>query len=305
MVQFKLGSDPELMLRDSKTKALRSAIPIIPEGKGAGRKLGKSGYNTILHDNVLVELNTEPALTQGEFVSTIGYALNEGQKIVAKSGLELFLLTSVNFPEKELQDPEAKIFGCEPDYDAYLLEINVVPAEASRKPFRSTGGHLHIGKHGNGGALDELLDDPLGKVLVVKALDTIVGIPSIFLDKDPTSGPRRQLYGRAGSHRPTTYGVEWRACGSWWLASPAHTKLVYNLTAAALSVVVDDAAFSKLTVNLGGEDAIQEIINKSKVADAREAYKKFISPLLSPDVRKEVGTLDGTDQIDLRKAWGI
>ena len=100
-VQFQLGSDPELMLRDAETKELRSAIPIIKEGKRAGRPLDASGENTILHDNVLIEINTKPASSCDEFVQTIGSVLKKTTEILSENGLELHLLTSANFPEKE------------------------------------------------------------------------------------------------------------------------------------------------------------------------------------------------------------
>ena len=63
-IKFNLGSDPELFLRDRDTKELRSAIPIIPEGKDAGRPLDAGGFNRVLHDNVLVEFNTRPEKTK-------------------------------------------------------------------------------------------------------------------------------------------------------------------------------------------------------------------------------------------------
>jgi len=245
-VNFWLGSDPELMLRDVKTNQLKSAIPIIPEGKKGGRRLDVPGKNFVLHDNVLVEFNTEPAETNKDFVKTLGQVLVRIEKDIAKSGVKLCLQTSADFPESELNSGEARLFGCEADYDAYALVRNEMEDEAAHQPFRSAGGHLHIGCHEKSPELTEILNDPsgLGKVKVVKALDIFVGIISTFLDKDVTSKKRRSLYGRAGSHRPKEYGVEYRASGNWWLASPKHAKLLHKLSEPSLALALDEQEMS-------------------------------------------------------------
>lgn len=304
-VPFQLGSDPELMLRDIKTKELRSAIPIIKEGKGQGRALDDTGENCILHDNVLIEFNTKPAKTRAEFVATIGFILKNASDILAAEGLELHLLTSANFPKSELTCPEAKMFGCAPDYDAYGLTMNKPPAAAARLPFRSTGGHLHIGKHERGAKLRTLLDDPYGKVRVIKALDIIVGITSVFVDKDPTAVIRRRLYGKAGCHRPTEYGVEWRACGPWWLASPDHTNLVHRLTDCALSLAVDEKEFLSVVKELGGEDKIQDIINNSKTEKARMVFKNILHSRLNVTTRALIKHVDSHGYPCFYESWGI
>ncbi len=304
-VQFQLGSDPELMLRDIETKQLRSAIPTIKEGKGCGRPLDDTGENCVLHDNVLIEFNTRPAGTREEFVQTIGGVLKNITSIVADRGLELWLQTSADYPEEELKCEEARAFGCEPDFDAYRLKINVLPAEAAELPFRSTGGHLHIGKHMEDKQLRVVLDDPFGKVRVVKALDILVGLPSIFLNKDPTAARRRTLYGRAGCHRPKKYGVEWRACGPWWLGSPEHTELVHRMSGQALAVAVDEKELAKLFERLGGEERVQQIINKSQLEAARTAFQKHLHPLYDNDTQKQLEEVDGRSGVGFHAAWGL
>ena len=239
--KFNLGCDPELFLRDSVTKALVSAVPIIPEGKGEGRVLDSTGQNCVIHDNVLIEFNTLPKGDVEGFTANIAVTMGFIQEIVAKSGLELHLQASAEFPEDQLC-AESRIFGCDPDFGCYPPGMNYMPAEAAEQPFRSAGGHLHIGKHEDSPELNEMLDleDGSGKFRVVKALDVFIGIISTFVEKDETAAARRELYGKAGAHRPKPYGVEYRACSPWWLASPKHTKLVYALTNAALTVALDE-----------------------------------------------------------------
>lgn len=304
-VQFQLGSDPELMLRDVKTKQLRSAIPIIKEGKGCGRPLDDTGENRVLHDNVLIEFNTRPAKTRDEFVQTIGSVLKNVSAIVADKGLELWLQTSADYPKEELECEEARVFGCDPDYDAYRLKMNVIPTEAAELPFRSTGGHLHIGKHAEDKQLRVVLDDPFGKIRVVKALDILVGLPSIFLNKDPTAARRRSLYGRAGCHRPKEYGVEWRACGPWWLGSPEHTELVHRMSGCALALAVNESNLTKLFNCLGGEERVQEIINETQLEKAKTVFQKYLRPLYDNDTQELLEEIDGRPEIGFHTAWGL
>lgn len=302
-MKFTLGSDPELMLKNKETGKLVSAIPIIKEGKGEGRPLDEEGLNSVIHDNTMVEFNTKPAQSMKEFVDTIGFVLKRVNGLVNEQGLELHLQSSAEYPEEELQDEEARKFGCEPDFNAWLLAINDVAADAAEKPFRSAGGHLHIGTAKGEDKLNAILEDDYGKVDVVKALDVFPGIISIFLDKDETAAARRALYGGAGAHRPKPYGVEYRALGNWWLASPAHTEIVYKLTEVALEVLLS-GKLPKLLEQIK-EKTIQRVINKSDAAAARKIYQKYLMPHLDEELIEEIAELDDSAPANFLTAWGM
>ncbi len=299
---FKLGSDPELMLRNQKTKELVSAIPIITEGKGEGRLLDGIFKNRVIHDNVLVELNTKPADSEDEFVEIMAEAIKSTNDIVKVSGLELHLQASAEFPAKELQCEESRIFGCDPDFNAWKLEINEVPAGASERPFRSAGGHLHVGMSSNE-PLNAILADDYGKVSVVKALDVFCGITSVFIDKDDTAPARRALYGGAGAHRPKSYGVEYRALGNWWLRSPKYARLVYQLTTAAMTCLVS-GEMAKI-IEAIGESTVQRVIDKSKTEQALKIYKKHIAPHLSAETAALVDEVMQEESSDFLAAWSV
>lgn len=302
-MRFQLGSDPELMLRNATTKKLVSAIPVIQEGKGQGRPLDKTGFNSVLHDNVLVEFNTKPALDEDEFVGTVGSVLKNISAIVKKQGLELHLQASAEFPAEELACEEAKIFGCDPDFNAWLLAMNSVPAGAAERPFRSAGGHLHIGMADGEDKLNAILADDYGKVDVIKVLDIFCGIPSVFLDTDETAPARRALYGGAGAHRPKEYGVEYRALGNWWLRSPNYTRLVYQLTRAGLQCLID-GKLPELSKTIG-EDRVQAIINQSKAADAKRIYKKHIMPFLPKETKALLAAVVKEGASDFSSSWSL
>ncbi len=303
-MDFLLGSDPELMAREKKTGRLVSAIPFIPEGKGEGRPLDAAGQNRVLHDNVLIEYNTAPARSEIEWVDTHAEVLRAIQKILDASGLELHLQASADYPTSELKHPEARKFACEPDWNAWTLDVNEVSAAAAKRPFRSAGGHLHVGKAEGNAALNEILDDDFGKINTVKALDIFAGIPSVFLDKDPTAAARRKLYGGAGAHRPKVeYGVEYRALGNWWLRSPDYTRVIYQLAEAALEQLVA-GRLGEVLEGIG-EAKIQTIINKSKVKDARQVYAQHILPTLPAALATAIADLDAGTPAPFQQAWKL
>ena len=57
-------------------------------------------------------------------------------------------------------------------------------------------------------------------MFVIYMLDLFLAVPAIFMDTDKTSKERRTMYGFAGSHRETDYGLEYRPLSAFWLGSP-------------------------------------------------------------------------------------
>lgn len=306
-LSFLLGSDPELMLVDAKTKKLKSAIPIIVEGKGEGRPLDDTGQNSVLHDNVMLEFNTKPAQSEKEFISNTNFVMRRLFEVLAPHKVEPVVRASANFPKDALDCNEAKIFGCDPDYNAWTLRPIEMDPDAPLSSFRSAGGHLHIGKHKTS-KLNQILDDPFGKVNVVKAMDIVCGVTSILFDNDPTSPARRKLYGQCGAHRPKDYGVEYRSLGNGWLSSPDHTLAIYRLTYHALRLVTSDKLNSVIKT-LGGDescaDLIQITMNTSDKKTAKSIFDKHISKLIDKDTVKLVGLLSRRKKMDLKKAWKL
>ncbi len=280
---FTIGCDPELMIIDKKSKELRSAIPIIPGSKHNPHPV-KGG--AILSDNVNLEFNTMPAKSAKEFIKSMKVVLVESVKIIGKD-YKLVVKASSNFPASELKDRRAQEFGCEPDFDAWKLEVNKVDAGSASKAFRSAGGHIHIGMTSK----TKFLNDPMGKVLMTKAMDIFTGIPSIFLDKDPTSKDRRSLYGKAGCHRPKEYGVEYRALGNFWVESPELVTLMYDLTAFAVKFCLKEKDVHDLISRIG-EEVIIDTINKCDTKRAEEIYNTHIVPLLPKALVAQVKKLD-------------
>ena len=269
-----IGCDPEFFLVDHDGK-LVSAIGIIPGTKEEPHVLPNGGGLQV--DNVALEFST-PVAKDGRKLVEILQATFKDVKEELPEGYSIVAKSSAIFDDAQLDHPEAHRFGCEPDFDAWELEVNEKP-EHPNANFRSCGGHIHVGHvEGDG---NEFLHDPYGKVEVVKAMDLLHGIISTILDNSADSIERRKLYGSAGCHRPTDYGLEYRVLSNFWMRSPMLVMLMDSLTQDALTLVRDGKHTE--VIELVGTQNIKAIINEGKIDDAKEALDNILMPLLSKD----------------------
>ena len=312
-MQFTWGSDPEFMIVHHGE--LKSAIDILPPKETPIKKNGNAFY----FDNVLAEIAVKPAETKNEALNNIKKSLCELAKIVSPA--KFVIKASANFPYKEISGPKAKIAGCNPEWNAYSLQIVLPPDEEVelmegyyqfKTPFRSAGGHIHLGA-------EELLDESV-ILNVIRMMDLFIGIPSLYLDLDPTSINRRRIYGHAGSHRKTEYGLEYRTLGNFWLSSPKLVSLIYDLSEFTLNFVEQNLHEKFWSVNedlLDEEDPsvayncfgydINSLINCINNCDKSQADKfmTFISNYLPDKLYNEIENLIGQPLPDIYESWGI
>lgn len=283
---FTLGSDPELMLK--RSGQLVSAIPII---KGTKLEPISLRDGMAQHDNVNAEFGIKPAENENEWVDRHLSVLSQLDTMIGND-VKLFVAASANFPESELDCEEAKQFACDPDFNAYTCEMNFIDDDAGEKTLRSCGGHIHVG-------LDELTEDIDLQINAVKAMDIFLGIPSLLLDKDPTSHRRRELYGKAGAHRPKPYGIEYRSLGNFWISHPSLTRLMWRLTRDAL-----EALGNKHLAGIN-EKAVRTTIDKALTNKAERAMKSLVIPLLKRDTRELLIQALEMKHYCIYEAWGI
>ena len=292
--KFMIGCDPEMFLVERETGRFRSAIPHVKGTKMEPQPLPSGG--NVQFDNVAIEFGTIPAETPDQFVASIQTVLNDMKKVIPEE-LEFRPISSACFPEDQLDHPEAQRFGCDPDYNAWELCENEPPFVAD-PTFRSCGGHLHVGI----GEGYEFLENFEGKIAVVKMMDVFHGVISTILDNSEEAIRRRQLYGKAGAHRPTSYGVEYRALSNYWIKAQDTTRLMYFLTKDALAVV--KSGFDAPLIADIGENEIQNIINEGKVEEARKVLDVFLTPYLSDESKHYLGKcLENMDKYDFTKEW--
>lgn len=253
-----IGADPELFLINSKTGEVVSSIGIIPGEKGNPyRSIDMpEGYGLEI-DNILAEFNIPPVCTKDDFIKAITYMKDYIKKFIkAKdSNLDILCKASMMVNEDQLQSPEAKMFGCSVDYNAYTEMPNPKP-QGERTNLRSAGFHIHIGydNHNTGTSLS-----------LIKYLDMYLGVPSVLKDDDTK---RRSLYGKAGCFRLTSYGLEYRVLSSYFLSTKTTLSWVWKGISKAIT------AYNRGDY-LIPSPLVQEAINESDKELANELIIKY------------------------------
>lgn len=137
--------------------------------------------------------------------------------------------------------PQAYMFGCSPEFDAYSEGAVVPPISPDQlilpetaswddpKEYRFAGGHIHIGVSRNG-----KYELPMPRYVLAALCDAYVGLWSLARDKQ---GARRKMYGQAGRFRPTKYGIEYRVLSNFWTNSEELTERTINALAPMLTFV--------------------------------------------------------------------
>ena len=289
-MRHSIGCDPELMLM--RNNKLISALSII---RGRKHRQQKVNGGTIMSDNVLAEFTIPPAGTDKEFVNNIRTVLASLKSAVGED-VELHAIPSANFPREELNDEEAKRFGCDPDYDAWYRKKNDMSSEAPFRTFRTAGGHVHIGH-------DIVKRSDEDRINFTKLVDVFLGIPSILIDNHSDSKNRRKLYGKAGAHRPKPYGIEYRSLSNFWVCNPDLSALIFNLSVRALQVYAKEGTriIDELT-----QKRIISVINKSMRDEALEIVEVYLAPKLGKRLTKKVLNASvGTEDRNIKENWKL
>lgn len=253
-----IGADIEVFLRDKYTKDIVSAEGIIKGAKDDPfifSGIGTDVFATSL-DNVMVEFNIPPAKTSKDFSSHILYALGWIEGSIPQN-LQLLAHPSARIDNKYLQTENAKMFGCDPDFNAWLMGAQN-PKPDALGDIRSCGGHIHIG-----------YEKPHGDVNMelIRVMDIFIGLPSILQEPE---NDRKSLYGKAGAFRHKRYGCEYRTISNYYINSPELMQWAFDNTLTAIEFVNRQQSIS-------GEEsvAIQTAINTNDKALAQTMCSYF------------------------------
>lgn len=222
-----IGADPELFIINTETGKVVSSIGLIPGEKGdpwVGEDMPKGfGMET---DNIVAEFNIPPVRDCAHFINCIEYMKQYIDKFVKNVNPNLGILCAASqmVDKSELQSPQAKLFGCDVDFNAYTQEPNPKP-KGTRTNLRSCGFHIHIGYRNYNTQVS---------LMLVKYLDAFLGLPSLLRDPDKK---RRSLYGKAGCFRLTSYGVEYRVLSSKLMEDANSLEFVWNQTMKAIDAL--------------------------------------------------------------------
>lgn len=250
-MQFLIGADPEVFVGDDTQ--VRSIIGKIGGTKASPLALPIGEGFAVQEDNVALEFNIPASGSRAEFVKNIALATGFLEGHVRDTyGFHFVKHSAVSFPQEELNDPRALVFGCDPDFNAWTRSRNPRP-NAKDKNLRSCGGHLHVGVDG------------IDCIAGVKACDLFAGVPSVIMDKGEE---RRALYGGPGAFRKKSYGFEYRTLSNFWIFNQSTVEWAYNAVNRALDSVVAgldvDAEKEAILDAIGNnnKDAARWLINK-------------------------------------------
>lgn len=282
-----LGCDPEFFFSGSKGKTT-GAEKVLPEngityqpgtaGKRDGdyTSCGNVKASKIVIDGVQAELNPRPNTCRANLGNEISACFRDLHKALEKQGkgVGVNFMPLVKITKKELDSlsEKSKTFGCAPSDNIYTHEESKITVNPKKYLKRSAGGHIHLGSNGTATVKAALANVEE----MVYMLDIIVGNTCVLLDRNPNNVERRKVYGRAGEHRPKSYGLEYRVLSNFWLQSYQLMSFVTGLARMAVHIVSqsgkerDFAGEIKAAVNKGDiEKAIQE-------NDFALAYSNFL-----------------------------
>lgn len=249
--QILVGSDPEIFVK--KDGVFICAHDLIPGTKESPFKVDKGAVQV---DGFALEFNIDPARNADEFVGNHETVLAILAKMVP--GYELATVPVADFTREYMDacPAEAKILGCDPDYDAWTGLENIKPQ--ADLPMRTASGHVHIGWASG------LADHHDHCRAAAIQMDFFLGLPSLFYDSDTR---RRSMYGKAGCYRPKSYGVEYRTLSNAWLLSRERMTWVYNQVQKGMRDLMDGASMFERYGD------ISSIINESNKDEARRILK--------------------------------
>jgi hypothetical protein len=292
------GSDPEFMLRDEKGN-LRSAIGVVP---GTTDNRHKIGYNTYFYDNVLAECTIKPGNNILSVHENFRNAFKNYIKIV--DPLKLCCESFVIYPEEELKHKSAREAACKDEKCCYTYaQIAPPKTEIAFGPYRSAGGHIHIGSSGwvKKESKIEGIVYQIGRYDACKMLDIFVGLPSVIMDRDLNSNLRKEFYGSAGRYRSTYYGIEYRTLGNFWLKSPKLVRYIHRMTELAMFYLNEPSFRNKLWTY--SEDKIKDHgpLGAYKLKYNVNAVRKAINECnvgLAKQLMKDIKGILGWDEYD-------
>lgn len=230
--EFLIGADPELFVKDIYSREFVSAHDLIP-----GTKLDPHYIDggAIQVDGTALEFNIDPSPTKEDFINNIYKVTGDLFKRIegdVNTQLHIVYQPTAVFNQEYFDSlpEEAKLLGCEPDFNAYTGEINEPPS--TNLPFRTAGGHIHCGW---GNHFDIFDPDHINLCCdLVKQLDVLLYPASLTWDNDTE---RRKLYGQKGSFRPKSYGMEYRPLSCAWVETIERQEFVYDTTRFAMDLL--------------------------------------------------------------------
>ena len=302
---FTFGADPEFILE--KDGIVYSSIGVIPNKDNCYGEKGHKFY----YDNVLAECAIKPSDHEEETINRFRECFKIFSKLI--DPYKLSSESTNSFSANQLNHPVAKEVGCKSEWCAYdLIEVDPHKNAIKNSSFRTAGGHIHLGSD------EEPLNNGFGVLFTIRMLDLFLGLPFVLIEEKTN---RRTLFGHAGRHRVTSYGLEYRTLSNHWLKSPKLVSLVHRICSFTLDFVKEGNHFGFWSVNedlLNDDDPskahnctgynveeLKDAINSSDRGKAKK-FMLLVENILPPDIMEILTEeIDKKGEYDLYKEWSI
>lgn len=251
-----IGTDAEVFLKNKNTQEYFPVTDLLGGDKLNPRQLeGHAEGFCVQEDNVAAEFNIPPASDAQVFSDSIEKVLQYLVGYMERYNLEIDISSSAHFNPELLQNPKLMRFGCEPDMNAWTLELKTINlSNPLIETFRTCAAHIHVSYEEDGEEPKTLRS----RATIAKMMDLFIGVPLLFVDPDRE---RRQLYGQAGSFRKKNYGLEYRAVGNVWIKTPELRKWVFDQTHKAFNFLNTEQGMKFITTKSHMNSAIVEAID--------------------------------------------
>ena len=276
-----MGGDPEFFIANKVGKVLNADAFLPGKEKPILVNSRSNDKSKLFFDGIQAEMAVAFNSCREYFADNIRYCWQETmKKIPANHKIVLKPAAKIQREIIERADPEARRFGCAPDFNAYTRSTNTPEMDASRHPFRYAGGHIHIGLSDIGyrekaDPYVKICSTEEGHLRVIKLFDLLVTIPTLLLDNGPGAIRRRSKYGKAGCFRPTPYGIEYRTPSCWWLRSPMTVSIIHGLARLAWTITALDQDKAFLKAVKTDEQTVRGCIDESDAKTAKEIWENI------------------------------
>ena len=218
-----LGSDPEFFLSHADGSVF-PAWEFLPSKYEPIKTNEPINPNSVYFDGWQAEETVTPSVSIAEVIKSIKYGLMTALRAARKKDKNAkFSTKTVVEVTKEVLDAtsdEYKQFGCAPSYNVWGICGKSASGETSL--IRPAGGHVHFG-------LPEAYRTEEQINIIVKALDSILGVTCVSLMENLDNPARREYYGLAGEMRMPEHGCEYRVLSCAWIFSPKVAAMVLDL----------------------------------------------------------------------------
>lgn len=222
------GCDPEIFLRDKKTKEFASAYGRFPGTKAEPFKIERGAVQV---DGMALEFNIDPVDNEKDFIQNIDIVLAQLNEMVRNNAPEC----EIAFEPYASFDPiyfmvqpfEPKLLGCEPDFDDNGTE-KAPSSDNQDRPFRTAAGHYHIGFTKGQTPREKAHFEKC--MLIAKAFKNAEG----FVPVTTNEQKRTALYGKPGSFRPKSYGIELRSPSNRWVETREGRSRMFRTVSAKM-----------------------------------------------------------------------